>query len=56
MIILHCATAEETKQKVYGYALRENGKAFIVQEDGVRIPARQKAILDIMNSVLNNDE
>lgn len=97
---------------LYGYALRENGKVFIVQEDGVRIsvradmvmpyqachrledyisltektlaafhekriyhledirdkgwsvlesikgigPARQKAILDIMNSVLNNDK
>ena len=112
MIILHCAMAEETKQKVYGYALRENGKVFIVQEDGVRVsvraetvmpyqachrledyisltektlaafheeriynlediedkgwsvlksikgigPARQKAIMEIMNDVLNNDK
>ena len=30
MIILHCATAEETKEKVYGYTLQENEKVFIV--------------------------
>lgn len=112
MIILHCAIAEETKQKVYGYVLREDGKVFIVREDGEKIsvraatvmpyqachrledyisltertlaafheqkiyyledvaekgsstlarikgigPARQKAILDIVNHVLNNSK
>ena len=45
MIILHCATAEETKQKVYGYALREDGKVFIVREDGVKVPVRAETVM-----------
>lgn len=44
-IILHCTTVEETKQKVYGYALRENGKVFIVLEDGLRVPVRAETIM-----------
>lgn len=103
MIILHCAKAEETKQKVYGYALREDGVRVSVRaetvmpyqachrlEDYISLtkrtlaafhekkiyylediedkgrsvlksikgigPARQKAILEIMNNVLNNDK
>ncbi len=45
MIILHCATAEETSQKVYGYALREDGRVFIVQEDGVKVPVRAETVM-----------
>lgn len=45
MIILNCATAEETKQKVYGYALREWGKVFIVREDGVKVPVRADTVM-----------
>lgn len=30
MIILHCAIAKGTKQKVYGYVHREDGRVFIV--------------------------
>ena len=45
MILLHCATAEETKQKVYGYALREDGKVFIVREDGVKVPVRAETVM-----------
>lgn len=45
MIILHYAIAEETKQKVYGYALREDGKVFIVQEDGTKVPVRAETVM-----------
>lgn len=45
MIILHCATAEETKQKVYGYALRERGKVYIVREDGVKVPVGAETVM-----------
>jgi len=45
MIILHCAMAEETKQKVYGYVLREDGKVFIVREDGVKVLVRAETVM-----------
>ncbi|MCM1057263.1 MAG: hypothetical protein NC517_06630 [Firmicutes bacterium] len=45
MIIQHCATAEETNQKMYGYALREDGKVFIVQEDGVKVSVRAETVM-----------
>lgn len=45
MIILHCAITEQTKQKVYGYALREGGRVFIVREDGVRVPVRAETVM-----------
>lgn len=45
MIILHYAIAEETKQKVYGYALREDGKVFIVQENGTKVPVRAETVM-----------
>lgn len=45
MIILHCAIAEETKQKVYGYALRENGSVFIVREDGEKIQVKAETVM-----------
>lgn len=45
MIILHCAISEKTKQKVYGYALRENGRVLIVQEDGVKVPVKADTIM-----------
>lgn len=45
MIILHYAMAEETKQKVYGYVLREDGKVFIVREDGEKISVRAETVM-----------
>lgn len=45
MIILHCAISEETKQKVYGYVLREDGKVFIVREDGEKISVRAATVM-----------
>lgn len=45
MIILHSAVAEKTKQKVYGYALRENGHVFIVQEDGTKVLVKAETIM-----------
>ena len=45
MIILYCAMAEETKQKVHGYALQENRKVFIVQEDGVRVLVKAETVM-----------
>jgi len=45
MLILHCATAEETNQMVYGYTLQEDGKVFIVWEDGVRVPVRPETVM-----------
>lgn len=45
MIILHCAISEETKQKVYGYVLREDDKVFIVTDDGEKIPVRAATVM-----------
>lgn len=45
MIILHYAIAEETKQKVYGYILREDRKVFIVREDGVKVSVKAETVM-----------
>lgn len=45
MIILHCAIAEKTKHKVYGYALREEGHVFIVQEDGTKVSVKAETVM-----------
>lgn len=45
MIILHYAIAEKTKQEVYGYALREEGHVFIVQEDGTKVLVKAETVV-----------
>lgn len=45
MIILHYAIAEETKQRVYGYVLREDRKVFIVREDGVKVLVKAETVM-----------
>lgn len=45
MIILHSAVSEKTEQKVYGYALREKGHVFIVQEDGMKVLVKAETVM-----------
>lgn len=37
--------SRRNQTKVYGYALREDGKVFIVQEDGTKVPVRAETVM-----------